>query len=85
MPENEARSIATAISEVKGKARFCTRCFNITDSDLCGICTDEGRDFKKICVVEEPSNILVIERSRVYNGLYHVMLAALSPLDCVKP
>lgn len=85
MPENEARSIATAISEVKGKARFCSRCFNITDSEICGICTDEGRDFKKICVVEEPSNILVIERARFFNGHYHVLLGALSPLDGITP
>lgn len=85
MPENEARSIATAISEVKGKARFCTRCFSITDSEICGICRDEGRDLKKICVVEEPSNILVIERSRFYNGLYHVLLGVLSPLDGITP
>lgn len=85
MPEGEARSMAAAISEVKDKARFCTQCFNITGSDLCEICRDEHRDKTRICVVEEPSNILVIERSRFYNGLYHVLLGALSPLDGITP
>ncbi len=85
MPEGEARSIAKAIVEVKEKARFCSRCFNITDSDLCEICSDGGRDGRKICVVEEPSNILVIERSGSFNGLYHVLLGSISPMDGVTP
>lgn len=85
MPDGEARSMAAAISEVKDKARFCTQCFNITGSELCEICSDEHRDKTRICVVEEPSNILVIERSRFYTGLYHVLLGALSPLDGITP
>ncbi len=85
MPESEARSIAKSINEVKDKARFCSQCFNITDSELCEICRDRERDGKKICVVEEPSNILVIERSRFYNGLYHVLLGSLSPMDGITP
>ncbi|HXX58005.1 MAG TPA: recombination mediator RecR [Thermodesulfovibrionales bacterium] len=85
MPDEEAKGIAEAIREVKEKARFCGRCFNITDSDLCEICRDERRDRTKICVVEEPSNILVVERSRMYNGLYHVLLGALSPVDGITP
>jgi recombination protein RecR len=85
MPEEEAKAIAKAISEVKDKARFCMRCFNITDSEVCEICTDERRDRKKICVVEEPSNILVIERAKFYNGLYHVLLGAISPIDGITP
>ncbi len=85
MPEKEAKAIATAIGEVKDKARFCTKCYNITDLDVCEICTDERRDRKKICVVEEPSNILVIEKARSYNGLYHVLLGAISPIDGITP
>lgn len=85
MPADEARGIARAIVEVKEKARFCTRCFSITDADLCEICRDTQRDMTKICVVEEPSNILVIERSQVYHGLYHVLLGSISPLDGVTP
>ncbi len=85
MPDDEAREIAKAINDVKEKARFCSLCFNITDSELCDICSDERRDKKKICVVEEPSNILVIERAKTYNGLYHVLMGSLSPLDGITP
>jgi recombination protein RecR len=85
MPDHEAKSIAQSITEVKDKARFCRECFNITDSEVCEICRDEGRDRKKICVVEEPSNILVIERSQSYRGLYHVLLGAISPIDGITP
>jgi recombination protein RecR len=85
MPEHEARSIADAIVEVKERAGFCRNCFNITDSELCTICSSEKRDRKRICVVEEPSNIAVIERSGTYGGLYHVLLGVLSPVDGVTP
>jgi len=85
MPDEEARAIAKSIDQVKEKARFCSQCFNITDSEVCEICSDERRDRKRICVVEEPSNILVIERSKFFNGLYHVLLGALSPLDGITP
>lgn len=85
MPDEEAKGIARAIGEVKDKARFCTRCFNITDSEVCEICSDERRDRRKICVVEEPSNIMVIERAKSYTGLYHVLLGSISPLDGITP
>jgi recombination protein RecR len=85
MPDHEAKAIAQSITEVKDRARFCRECFNITDSEVCEICKDEGRDRRKICVVEEPSNILVIERSKFYRGLYHVLLGAISPIDGVTP
>lgn len=85
MPHEEARGIAKAISEVKDKARFCRECFSITDKDLCGICSNAARDRTKICVVEEPSNILVIERTKSFNGIYHVLLGALSPIDGMTP
>jgi recombination protein RecR len=85
MPDDEAKAIARAIDEVKDKARFCSSCFNISEGELCPICSDPSRDAKKICVVEEPSNILVFERAGGYNGLYHVLLGALSPIDGVTP
>lgn len=85
MPDGEARSIAHAITEVKERARFCGQCFNITDAELCEVCRDESRDRTRICVVEEPSNILVIERARFYNGLYHVLLGSISPIDGMTP
>jgi recombination protein RecR len=85
MPESEAMSIAEAIRTVKQTARFCSRCFNITDQELCEICSDESRDRSRIVVVEEPSNILVIERSKAFRCLYHVLLGALSPIDGVTP
>jgi recombination protein RecR len=85
MPAQEARSIAEAITNVKENARFCSSCFNITDTDPCSICTDSSRDRSRICVVEEPSNIIAIERTKIFNGLYHVLLGALSPLDGIAP
>ncbi|NOX20738.1 MAG: recombination protein RecR [Nitrospirae bacterium] len=85
MPAEEALSIADAIRDVKEKARFCRQCFNITDSELCHICASPERDHSKICVVEEPSNIQVIERTGFYKGLYHVLLGALSPIDGITP
>jgi recombination protein RecR len=85
MPENEAKTLAQAINEVKEKARFCAVCFNITDNDICNICSNTSRDVSKLCVVEEPSNIIVIERSRGFDGLYHVLLGAISPIDGMTP
>lgn len=85
MSDNEARGISDAIVTLKENARFCSRCFNITDAELCDICSDSLRDAAKICVVEEPSNLIVIERTRSYRGLYHVLLGTLSPLDGLTP
>jgi recombination protein RecR len=85
MPEADALAIAKAIEGVKEKARFCSRCFNITEDETCAICCDPARDRSRVCVVEEPSNILVIERVKSFNCLYHVLLGALSPLDGVTP
>jgi recombination protein RecR len=85
MPQAEALSIARAIEDVKEKARFCSRCFNITDKETCDICNDDSRDRSRLCVVEEPSNILVIERVKNFHCLYHVLLGALSPIDGITP
>ncbi|WP_420264131.1 recombination mediator RecR [Candidatus Magnetominusculus dajiuhuensis] len=85
MPKDDALSIANAIVSVKERAGFCNACFNVTESELCPICSDPTRDNTKICVVEEPGNIVVIERSRSFGGLYHVLLGALSPVDGITP
>jgi recombination protein RecR len=85
MSEEDAKGISKAINEVKEKARFCNECFNITEKEVCIICSSNSRDRSKLCVVEEPSNILVIERSKSFNGLYHVLLGALSPIDGFTP
>jgi recombination protein RecR len=85
MPEQEALALAGAIEGVTEKARFCRQCFNITENEICEICSDDLRDRSRICVVEEPSNILVIERVKNFNCLYHVLLGALSPIDGITP
>ena len=85
MPGHEAASIADAIVRLKEKARFCRHCFNISEDEICSICSDPRRNHEKICVVEEPSNLIVIENTKIYNGLYHVLLGALSPIDGITP
>ncbi len=85
MPREEAASIAQAILDLKNNSRYCTVCNNITDDDVCIICRDERRDNSRICVVEEPSNILVLEKSSVFRGRYHALMGALSPLDGIGP
>jgi recombination protein RecR len=85
MPEEDAKGISRAIDNVKDKARFCGECFNITENEICDICSNASRDKGKLCVVEEPSNIMVIERSKGFDGLYHVLLGALSPIDGLTP
>lgn len=85
MPTAEALSLSEAIRKLKEKARFCSRCFNITESELCEICSDESRDKTRVVVVEEPSNILVIDRVKAFHCQYHVLLGALSPIDGITP
>jgi recombination protein RecR len=85
MPEDDARGISKAIIALKDKARFCRECFNITEHEICNICSSTSRDKSRVCVVEEPSNILVIERSKSFDGLYHVLLGVLSPIDGFTP
>ena len=82
---DEALPLAHALIEVKEVVRFCDRCFNLTEEQFCDICRDMGRDASSICVVEEPGDIISIERTHEYRGLYHVLGGALSPLDGVGP
>jgi recombination protein RecR len=77
--------LAAAIVEVKEKIGFCTRCFNLAEGELCGICADTRRDPAVICVVEQPADVVPIERTREFRGLYHVLGGALSPIDGVEP
>jgi recombination protein RecR len=85
MPDDEARSLAEAILAVKDRIILCSTCQNITDSDPCIICRGEKRDRTKICVVEEPLDILPLERTREYKGLYHVLHGVISPMDGIGP
>lgn len=84
-PVAEAEALAGAIRELKAKVHFCSRCFHITESDPCPLCCDPGRDDRQLCVVQEPQDLIAIERSRSFRGRYHVLHGALSPLDGVGP
>lgn len=81
----EAVALAEAIIEVKERIVLCSSCFNITEQDPCPICADEGRDRSTICVVEEPLDVLALDRTGEYKGLYHVLHGVLSPVDGVGP
>lgn len=81
----EANAIAEAILDAKRKMRYCSVCGNLTDSDPCGICEDAGRDRSVICVVESPRDVAAIERMKEYEGLYHVLHGAISPMDGIGP
>jgi recombination protein RecR len=82
-PDEEAEALATAIREVKEKVGLCERCFNLAEGPLCRICSDPNREQTTICVVEEPADVIPIERTHEYRGLYHVLGGALSPIDGV--
>jgi recombination protein RecR len=83
--DDEAHALADAIREVKEKVGLCEICFNLAEGPRCRICTDPGRDQALICVVEEPADVIPIERTHEYRGLYHVLGGALSPIDGVDP
>lgn len=85
MPGEDVQLLAKALLEAKGQIHYCRRCFNLTDAEECSICTDGGRDTFTICVVEQPQDVVAMERSRGYHGLYHVLHGALSPLDGIGP
>ena len=81
----EALPLAQALVEVKETVHFCASCFNLTERELCQICEDARRDRSIICVVEEPGDVISVERTHEYHGLYHVLGGALSPLDGIGP
>jgi recombination protein RecR len=84
-PEQEARTLAAALVAVKEQVRLCERCFNFSDAELCAVCSDLARDQQRICVVEEPLDLLAIERTGEFHGLYHVLHGAISPIDGIGP
>ena len=84
-PTDQARRLAEAIMRVKESIIYCSRCFNITESDPCPTCSNPGRDQELICVVEEPLDVLALEKTGVYKGLYHVLHGALSPVEGIGP
>jgi recombination protein RecR len=85
MPRDEASGIAQAILDLKNNSRYCSVCNNITEDEVCSICRNVARDDSRICVVEEPSNILILEKTGIFRGRYHALLGAISPLDGIGP
>ena len=83
--KDEAVALAHAIEEVKERVRFCRECGNLTEEELCSICLDTRRDRTVVCVVERPFDVISLERTHEYRGLYHVLGGSLSPLDGVEP
>ena len=85
VPKDEAAALAGAIADVKERVRFCSECGNLTEEDVCEICRDTRRDQAVVCVVEQPADLISVERTHEYRGLYHVLGGALSPIDGVEP
>lgn len=84
-PIDEATALAKAIVEVKEKIRLCKRCYHLTGEEECAICTDPRREHERLCVVEEPLDVIAIEKARSFRGRYHVLHGALSPIDGIGP
>src|SRR5207249_8022854 len=84
-PAGEVRELADSLMSVKANIVHCGRCFNVTDTDPCRICADPTRDARLLCIVEEPNDLLALERTGEFRGRYHVLLGALSPLDGIGP
>jgi recombination protein RecR len=83
--KDEALALSGAIAEVKERVRFCRECGNLTEEETCEICRDARRDHSIVCVVEQPADLISVERTHEYRGLYHVLGGSLSPLDGVEP
>ena len=84
-PREDVERLVDALREVKDRVTYCSTCSNITETDPCFYCTDDSRDHRMICVVEEPENVTAVEKTRDFKGLYHVLMGALSPLHGVGP
>src|SRR5262245_12145031 len=84
-PDEYARDLAAAITEVKARMRLCSSCCNLSETDPCATCADPQRQDSMVCVVEEPRDLLALERARDYRGRYHVLHGSLSPLDGIGP
>ncbi len=84
-PAEQAEALAEALCDLKQKTVFCSKCFNITEQSPCTVCRDDGRDRSIICVVEEPLDVLAIDRTGEFRGLYHVLHGSISPVDGIGP
>ena len=85
LPREDALRLARAITEVKDRVSFCERCFNVSEGPQCGICADERRDAHVVCVVEEPKDIVAVEKTHEFKGRYHVLQGAISPIEGIGP
>ncbi len=85
LPEPDATRLAHAITEAKRRVRFCRLCFNVSEETECEICADDRRDATVVCVVEEPRDIVAVEKTRQFNGRYHVLQGAISPIEGIGP
>ncbi len=85
IPESEADKLRDAVSEVKKGIKFCSKCYNLTDKDVCAVCSDSSRDRSILCVVAEPKDLIAIERTMEFKGLFHVLGGVISPLDGIGP
>ena len=85
LPKDDALRLAQTIREVKEKVSWCHQCFNISEGELCGICLDQRRDATIVCVVEEPRDIVAVEKTQEFKGRYHVLQGAISPIDGIGP
>lgn len=83
--ENEAMALSEAIRRVRQDVRYCDVCFNLSEADTCRLCSDSSRDATKLCIVEQPRDLMSLEQSGVYRGLYHVLLGRIAPLEGIGP
>ena len=85
LPKADALRLATAIGEAKDRVAWCQRCFNLSEGELCGICSDDRRDGHTLCVVEEPKDLVAVEKTGEFKGRYHVLGGAISPIEGIGP
>ena len=85
LPAEDVHRLAQAITDAKERVSFCTRCFNVAEGEHCGICRDDRRDSAVVCVVEEPRDVVAVEKTREFRGRYHVLLGAISPIEGIGP
>lgn len=85
IPNEDALRLAHAIAEAKARVAFCTRCFNVCEGELCGVCADDRREAGVLCVVEEPRDLVAVEKTGQYRGRYHVLQGAISPIEGIGP
>ncbi|WP_372895271.1 recombination mediator RecR [Stieleria sp.] len=85
VPEAEAIALADAIRRIRSDIRYCQACFNLCEEELCAICRSGDRDTTRLCVVEQPRDLMSLEQSQAFNGLYHVLLGRIAPLDGIGP